>query len=403
MPSRGKKIYFVWNYLEWGGVQIYFLGLMRSVSEKYQVKVVIPEESSGKILDYLAANNIECEFYAGKIEFSTGGSFWTKLKRRWNYFRANLQLAKHFSKYDLTDSIIQIDVAPWSGFLLLLYLTLKTNVFVTFHTAIIQENFIKQSLLRVKFAILNSFNRFHIVASNLDVKKSLRPLVDDKKYRQIKIVYSSININEIDRALSENISRQDIAHKYKLPPDKKWICNVAQFIERKGCWIFLETIEILQRERDDLFFIWLGTASLPEDAIRKITEYRLNDSFRFLSADEIGSTRNDLLTLWKSADLFVMPSFQEGLPVALVEAMALGISCIASNINAIPEAIKHLDTGVLVAAGDSAELAAVVGKLADADGLRLEIGAKARQFVLNNFEERIIGNKMIEIYDAVNG
>ena len=397
-----KKIYFVWNYLEWGGVQIYFLGLMRSVSEKYQVKVVLPKESGGKILEYLKANNIEYEFYDGKIEFSSGGGVWAKLKRRWDYFRANWRLARHLSKYDLKDSIIQIDVAPWSGFSLLMYLTLKTNVFVTFHTAIPKQSFLRQILLRVKFGSLTAFSRFHVVASNLDVKKSLRPLISALRYGRIEIVYSSINIEEIEKAIKGGGTRQEMAGKYKFPAEKKWICNVAQFIERKGCWVFLETVKILQKERDDLFFFWLGTAPLSAATIENIEQYKLGNGFRYLSAEKIGGSRNDLLTIWKAADLFFLPSFQEGLPVALVEAMALGKTCIASDVNAIPEAIKHFETGILVTAGDSEKFAAAISELAGNASLRNKIGENAQRLVLENFEEKVIGRKMLKLYESVN-
>lgn len=384
-------------------MQIYFLGLMRSVSAKYQVKVVLPQGSGDKILDYLKANNIEYEFYEGKIDVSSGGSIRQRIARRWNDFRANLLLAKHLSKYDLKNSIVQIDVAPWSGFALLFYLILKTNVFVTFHTALPRQVFLRQTLLRAKFAVLNAFRRFHIVASNLDVKKSLRPLVGDASYRQIEIVYSSVNIAEIERALKENKTRLEIAGKYDFPAEKIWVCNVAQFIERKGCWIFLEAIEILQKQRDDLFFFWLGTAPLSKETLANIEKYDLGESFRFLSADEIGGSRNDLLTLWKAADLFVLPSFQEGLPVALVEAMALGKACIASEVNAIPEAVKHLETGILVAAGNSEKLASAISELADDAHLREKLGANAQKLVLENFEEKVTGQTMLGLYENVTG
>ncbi len=382
-------------------MQIYFLGLMRSVSAKYQVKVVLPQGSGDKILDYLKANNIEYEFYEGKIDVSSGGSVRQRIARRWNDFRANLSLARHLSQSDLKNSIIQIDVAPWSGFAVLLYLTLRTNVFVTFHTALPHQAFLRQTLLRAKFAVLNAYRRFHIVASNLDVKKSLRPLVGDASYRQIKIVYSSINSSEINRALDGNKSRSEIAGQYNFPAEKIWVCNVAQFIERKGCWIFLEAIVILQKQREDLFFFWLGTAPLSKETLANIEKYDLSNSFRFLSADEIGGSRNDLLTLWKAADLFVLPSFQEGLPVALVEAMALGKACIASDVNAIPEAVKHLETGILVPAGASEKLASAIGELADDAHLRQKLGDNARNFVRENFEEQVTGQIMLELYDNV--
>ncbi len=171
-----KKIYFVWNYLEWGGVQIYFLGLMRAVSQTHQIKVVLPKDSGKKILEYLKHNNIEYDFFDGKIDISKAETVWRRIERRWNDFQTNRSLARHLSKYDLRDSIIQIDVAPWAGFLLLFYLITKTNVFVTFHTALPEISIWKQILWKIKFMILSAFRRFHLAASNMDVKKKPAPV-----------------------------------------------------------------------------------------------------------------------------------------------------------------------------------------------------------------------------------
>ena len=145
MKNCPKTIFFVWNYLEWGGVQMYFLGLMRTVAGKYQVKVVLPDGSNEKILQYLKENNIEYDFFKGKIELQAD-TVWQRIKRRWNDFKTNLSLAKHLSKYDLRDSVVQIDVTPWAAFLPLFYLTLRTNVFVTLHTALPEISFAKRIL-----------------------------------------------------------------------------------------------------------------------------------------------------------------------------------------------------------------------------------------------------------------
>jgi glycosyltransferase involved in cell wall biosynthesis len=389
--------------LEWGGVQIYFLGLMRSVSQKYCVRAVLPENSDRKILDYLEANNVPYDFFQGSLDFSKAKNFKDRVKRRFKDFQTNLSLARHLSEYDLKNSIVQIDVAPWAGFVLLLYLTLKTNVFVTFHTALPALSFPKRVLWKTKFAFLTAFRRFHIAASNLDVKKSLRPFVASKRYKQIEIVYSSINNSEIEQAVAAKKSRREIALKYNFPAEKIWVCDVAQFIERKGCWIFLEAIEILQKQRDDLFFFWLGTAALTEETKSAIAAYDLGENFRFLSSSEIGAARTDLLTLWQAADLFVLPSFLEGLPVALVEAMALGKACIASRINAIPEVIEQYETGVLVKPGDSQQLALAISKLADDPVLREKLGENARKLILESFEEKVIGRKMIRLYESATG
>ena len=398
--DRPVQIFYVWNYLEWGGVQTYFLGLMRSVSRRYSVKTVLPFGSDKKILAYLEANNVEYDFFEGKLDSSPAVTLIQKIKRRYNDFKTNFSLARHLSKYDLTDSAVQIDAAPWMSFALLFYLATKTEVFVTLHTALPEISFLRGIWWKTKLAILNRFESFHLNASNLDVKKSLRSLVNESIYRQIEIIYSSFNSREIEGITISKTNKREVFEKYNLPEGKIRVCNVGQFIERKGCWVLLEAIEILRKQRDDIFFLWLGTSPLDKKTVENIGKYNLNGSFRFLSANEIGTRRTDLLTLWNTADIFVLPSLEEGLPMALIEAMALGKPCIASNINAIPEAVKHLETGILLKPGNATELARAIGRLADDSELRVKLGENARKSVFENFEEKITGQKMLRLYDV---
>ncbi len=397
--DKAKQILYVWNYLEWGGVQTYFLGLMRSASPKYRVKAILPNGSESKILRYLEASRVEYDFYEGRIDLSEAVTIPQKIKRRVNDFLANLSLAKHLSRYDLKNSAVQIDVAPWTGFFLLLYLVLKTNVFVTLHTAVSETSFFREILWKFKLAILGAFKNFHLNASNRDVKKSVRRLVGASLDGRMEVIYSSFNAAELETSANESRPKQEIAETYNFPADKIWIAAVGQFIERKGCWILLEAIEILGRRREDLFFCWLGTAPLDAPTLEKIRRRDTKNSFRFLPAVEIGAHRSDLLTLWQATDIFVLPSFQEGLPMALIEASALGKPCIASNINAVPEAVEHLETGILVDAGDAAQLARAIERLADDAELRKRLGDNARKAAYKNYEEKNTGRQMLRLYE----
>ena len=372
---------------------------MRAVAQQYRVKSILPHGSDEKIIRYLEENNFEYEFFEGRIDLGEAKTFRQKIKRRLNDFSANYSLAKYLSRFDLINSAIQIDAAPWNNFALILYLVLKANVFITLHTAVSPISRWRKIIWKTKLAILNRFENFHLNASNLDVRKSLRPFLSEADYQRVNVIYSSFNKREIQEIFNDDITGRDFAGKYNFPIDKIWICNVGQFIERKGCWVFLEAIKNIQSRRSDLFFFWLGTAAPDYRTLEKINEYNLGDTFRLLSAEEIGSKRKDLLTIWKASDIFVLPSFQEGLPMALIEAMALGKACIASDINAIPEALEHLVNGILITAGDAEKLAAAIEKLADDSELRRILGENAKESVFENFEEQITGQEMLKLYE----
>lgn len=397
--NNPKRLFFVWNYLEWGGAQIYFLSIMRFVSQIYRVKVILPKNSAEKLLSYLESNNIEFEFFEGKMDMAKAETITRRIQRRTNDYLCNLKLAKHLARQNLTASIVQIDVAPWSSFTLLAYLAFKTQTFITLHTPLPEISPWRQCLWKLKFRTLAGLGNFHLAASNEKVKASLEPYVSPAVFKQIKVAYSSINLDEIDENLSSQPNRNEIAEKYRLPTDKLWLCNVGQFIERKGCWILLETLKNLKEKRQDIFFYWLGTAPLRPEILEKVKTYDLEDHFRFFSAEEIGSRRADLLEFLAAADLFVMPSLEEGLPVALIEAMALGKCCIASDTDAIPEAIEHLATGFLIAPKNSTMLEDAIENLLSDDSLRKKLGENARKKATEKFNDKKLGKIMLDLYE----
>ncbi len=90
--------------------------------------------------------------------------------------------------------------------------------------------------------------------------------------------------------------------------------------------------------------------------LKKAKSYNLGAKFLLITSDQIGTEHVDLFKLLRQADVFALPSYVEGLPISILESMGLGIPTISTNINAIPEAIKHLETGLLIEPGNSGAL-----------------------------------------------
>ena len=102
-----------------------------------------------------------------------------------------------------------------------------------------------------------------------------------------------------------------------------------------------------------------------------------------------GNVNQDkLLELYRESDIFVLSSFAEGLPVVLMEAMAMGIPCVASQVNGIPEIITPECDGLLAPPGDTEALARAIARLADDAELRRTLGERARVKIQEKFDLR---------------
>ena len=112
--------------------------------------------------------------------------------------------------------------------------------------------------------------------------------------------------------------------------------------------------------------------------------------------------RTDVDAQLKWADAFVLPSLNENLPLALLQAMATGLPCIATNVGGIPEALGG-DCGVLVPPGDVRSLGAAMERLIDQPSLAARLGAAARSRVAEAFSLSRCADDHLQLWSDILG
>jgi colanic acid/amylovoran biosynthesis glycosyltransferase len=93
-----------------------------------------------------------------------------------------------------------------------------------------------------------------------------------------------------------------------------------------------------------------------------------------------------VFALYQHTDIFALASFAEGIPVVLMEAMAMEIPCVATWVTGIPELIRNDVDGLLVVPSSEEQLAAALARLLDDPQLRERLGKSARKRVLDDFD-----------------
>jgi glycosyltransferase involved in cell wall biosynthesis len=132
----------------------------------------------------------------------------------------------------------------------------------------------------------------------------------------------------------------------------------------------------------------------PEEPFLKATAARLglSDTAIFLP------TTSDVAPAMRSIDIFVHPSLTEGMPNAVMEAMACGCAVVATSVGGTPELIEHGVNGLLVEPGNSADLAEKIETLLRDSTLRLKIAAAASQRIRTDFSLAASARRLEEIY-----
>ena len=103
------------------------------------------------------------------------------------------------------------------------------------------------------------------------------------------------------------------------------------------------------------------------------------------------------------AAVFCLPSHAEGLPMALLEAMAMGRAVVASRVGGIPEAVREGDNGLLVPPHDAPALAAALARVLDDAGLRARLGERARMTVAQHYSTEAVCGRLAAIYNDLAG
>ena len=111
--------------------------------------------------------------------------------------------------------------------------------------------------------------------------------------------------------------------------------------------------------------------------------------------------RKDVLSLIASIDIVLMPSKWEGLPMALLEAMALQKAVVATAVGGIPNVIKDDENGLLAPAGNIPVFEEKLRKVIDNKELRDRISANAMETVINHFSAKTVSSKYESLYDDV--
>jgi glycosyltransferase involved in cell wall biosynthesis len=154
---------------------------------------------------------------------------------------------------------------------------------------------------------------------------------------------------------------------------------------QKGHRVLLEALPAVRREFPRVRVVCLGAGALRAELEERVVEARLTDSVRFVGFQP---NVDDWLAL---ADLTVLPSFYEGLPLAAIESLAAGRPMVATAVDGTPEVVVDGATGLTVPPGDPEKLGSAICRLLGDPPLREKLAIAGRDWVLERFgEERQI-------------
>jgi glycosyltransferase involved in cell wall biosynthesis len=160
------------------------------------------------------------------------------------------------------------------------------------------------------------------------------------------------------------------------------ILCLGRLVAAKGQAVLLDAVRILVRRGRPVLATFAGDGPDRHQLEATAREYGVDRHIVFLGSVNPDTVRE----LYAASDAFVLPSFAEGIPVVLMEAMAMEVPCISTVINGIPELITSGESGLLVSPSDAAQLADAIATLIDDAPLRQALGRAGRRKVIASYD-----------------
>lgn len=344
-----------------GGMKNHLLALTgASDRERFAHMVACPP---GSLAESLAGRGVRTFCVPLKGELSPGEDLWA-IKILASLFKTNGVdvVHAHGSKAGLVGRL----AAKLAG---------VPAVVFTVHNSIFYEEWPrwKKGLFALSERVLAGFtDRIITVSNHLRGEIMSREKISPEK---IVTIYNGIEPEEFNRVPDRNYLHEIAG----IPAGKKIVGTVARLAPQKGVGGFIKAAAVVASDIKDAVFLVAGDGPLRAGLEKEAAAPGLTGRVFFIGE------RRDIDRIMPCLDLFVLASVTEGMPLAVLEAMAACRPVVATRVGGVPEIITDGVNGLLVKPGDVAGLAAAIRKLVGDREMSGALGKEGRKRVLRDF------------------
>jgi glycosyltransferase involved in cell wall biosynthesis len=246
------------------------------------------------------------------------------------------------------------------------------------------------------------FARFATDWLLLQSREDYELCVRDRFKQPERIVHISNGVDihtKFHPALYPEENKERLRQELGLTGDEIVFAFIGRFVREKGIFELLEAFRRLRQERDDVRLVMIGD-TLASERDDETSYQRLME---LLQTDGVITTgfRKDVPDLLSLCDVYVLPSYREGLPRSIIEAMAMGKPIIATNIRGCREEVFHGDNGYLVEKADPDDLYEYMHRIAADEAAREQFGRRSREIVEEMFDEQKVIEIQLDLFDRL--
>jgi len=230
----------------------------------------------------------------------------------------------------------------------------------------------------------------------LSVSNALKGVANTiaKPKKEIQVVYNGCDFNTFSYMKED---RSQIRNKFHISENDKVLIFVGSITKDKGIFELIAAFKKLNLKNHDLHLFLVGDGPERLALVNIICSNNLDKKVHIIG----NQPHKEISKFLKAADIFVLPSYSEGLPNVILEAMASSLPVIASRVGGIPEAMEDGRSGILINKKDVDGLTDAMESLIENEALTKEMGINGKNIVGKKFTWQRNAIRTIEIYQEV--
>jgi L-malate glycosyltransferase len=231
---------------------------------------------------------------------------------------------------------------------------------------------------------------FGLDDAQLAVSEDVRQTIPPRLRSRVEVLVHGI---DVDAVRSMRVERSAMRRQLDLPDDALVVGIVANFRREKAYEVWIEAAQVALRSDLPLRFVSVGQGPLESEMRALVHDLRVGNRISLLGY------RDDAVRVMTAFDIFTLSSRHEGLPVALMDALALGLPVVSTAVGGIGQAVTHGTEARLVPSDDAAALAeAIVAVAGDAE-LRRSM-SRASEARSHSFDVARPTKRLEQVYTA---
>ena len=232
----------------------------------------------------------------------------------------------------------------------------------------------------------------------------LNTIIKEHKFtsvKKLKVIAkgssNGIDTKHFDPDLFSYEEKKKLREQLKIKPSDLVFIFVGRLVKDKGINELIEAFKKLSVIHNNAKLLLVGSYEKELDPIKPESENEINTSENIISV----GWQNDVRPYFSISDVLTFPSYREGFPNVVMQAGAMGLPCIVTNINGCNEIIKDDYNGIIIPSKNTIELFEAMIKIAENEDYRKNLSLQARKNICDNYEREFVWHELLKEYQAL--